>query len=265
MMLSRRNGFRVVAFAGALVLALLALAATPLPADRGSSATAGSRAVKAPPAPLFDLVVPSVRAARAPSKLGKGETRIAILRRRVALLTEPGGKRFATLARRTEFGSARVLAVIGRRGDWLRVLAAELPNNRSGWIRASAAKLEVTPWALRADVSKREVAVLKLGKLVRRFSATMGGANTPTPTGRFAVTDKILFRNARGPYGCCALALTGHQTRLPAGWPGGDRLALHATPGARGTASHGCLRADTGDASWVVRRVLLGSVMTIRR
>ncbi len=265
MTISRRNGFRVALLAGALLLAFFALAAMPWSPDQGDSATAGSRAAQPPPAPLFDLVVPRVRAARAPVKLRKGETRIAILRRRAALLTEPGGSRFATLARRSEFGSARVLAVIGRRDGWLRVLASELPNNRSGWIRESSAKLEATPWALRADISKRQVTVLKRGKVVRRFGATMGGANTPTPTGRFAVTDKILFRNARGPYGCCALALTGHQTRLPAGWPGGDRLALHATPGSRGTESHGCLRADTADASWVVRRVLLGSVMTVRR
>ena len=66
----------------------------------------------------------------------------------------------------------------------------------------------------------------------------MGGASTPTPTGRFAVTDKILFRNARGPYGCCALALTGHQPRLPSGWKGGDRIAIHSTSrGKRGSAS----------------------------
>jgi hypothetical protein len=262
---ARRNGFRVAAFAGALLLALVAFAAVPWSPDEAGSATADSTALKPPPAPLFDLVVPRIRAARAPAKLRKGETRIAILRRRTTLRTEPGGKRFATLARRSEFGSARVLAVIGRRGGWLRVLASELPNNRSAWIRESSAKLEATPWALRADVSKRQVTVLKGGKVVRRFGATMGGASTPTPTGRFAVTDKILFRNAGGPYGCCALALTGHQPRLPAGWPGGDRIALHATPGTRGTSSHGCLRADTADASWVVRRVLLGSVMTIRR
>lgn len=264
-----RNGFRAAAFAAALLLALLALAATPWSPDEGGSATAGSNRVKAPPAPLFDLVVPQVRAAReaAHAKPRKGETSIAVLRRRASLRTEPGGgKRIARLARRSEFGSARVLAVIGRRDGWLRVLAAELPNNRSGWIPASAARLETTPWALRADVSKREVVVLKRGKVVRRFGATMGRSTSPTPTGRFGVTDKILFRDSRGPYGCCALALTGHQTKLPAGWTGGDRLAIHSTRSGVGNgASAGCLRADRADASWVVRRVLLGSVMTIER
>ena len=218
------------------LLVLVALAVMPLSPDRGATATAGPRAMKPPPAPLFDIVVDHVRATRAATP-GEGETSIAILRRRTALRTAPGGKRFAKLARRSEFGSARVLAVIGRRGEWLRVLAAELPNNRSGWIPASAAKLEVTPWALRADISERRVTVLKRGKVVRRFGASMGGARTPTPTGRFAVTDKILFRNSRGPYGCCALALTGHQPDLPAGWPGGDRIAIHSTS-SRETLGH---------------------------
>ena len=52
--------------------------------------------------------------------------------------------------------------------------------------------------------------------------------------GRFAVTDKLRTEDrADSPYGCCALALTGHQTKLVPGWPGGDRLAIHGTPNRR--------------------------------
>ena len=37
--------------------------------------------------------------------------------------------------------------------------------------------------------------------------------STPTPTGRFAVTDKLADARAASPYGCCILALSGRQPR----------------------------------------------------
>ena len=46
------------------------------------------------------------------------------------------------------------------------------------------------------------------------------------------------------------LALTGHQTKLPPGWPGGDRLAVHATADLSGLGkqvSLGCMRTDPKD------------------
>ena len=43
-------------------------------------------------------------------------------------------------------------------------------------------------------------------------------------------------------YGCCILALSGHQDNLPAGWPGGDRLAIHGGSGIGSADSAGCLR-----------------------
>ena len=49
---------------------------------------------------------------------------------------------------------------------------------------------------------------------------------------------------------CCALALSGHQTKLLPGWPGGDRLAIHATPNQETVgrpASLGCMRAHDAD------------------
>jgi lipoprotein-anchoring transpeptidase ErfK/SrfK len=58
------------------------------------------------------------------------------------------------------------------------------------------------------------------------------------------------------------LALTGHQTRLPAGWPGGDRLAVHATHDLGGLGhrvSLGCMRTDPRDTRWLLGRIPLGA------
>src|SRR3954468_19515956 len=105
---------------------------------------------------------------------------------------------------------------------------------------------------------------------MRRFPVAVGQAATPTPLGRFSVTDKLKLTGA-GPgssaYGCCALALSGHQPHIVQGWTGGDRLAIHATHllGTIGTAaSFGCLRARDEDARYVVKHAWLGTVVEIR-
>jgi hypothetical protein len=69
-------------------------------------------------------------------------------------------------------------------------------------------------------------------------------------------------------YGCCVLALSGHQTRLPEGWPGGDRLAIHATRDIGGIGhrvSLGCMRARSADGRWLILNVPLGTPVFIRR
>jgi len=95
----------------------------------------------------------------------------------------------------------------------------------------------------------------------------VGRPGNETPLGRFAVTDRLHTSSPDSPYGCCAVALSGHQTRLEPGWPGGDRLAIHGTPNPEtvGTeASLGCMRAYTNDIRALMRRVPLGAPVFVR-
>jgi lipoprotein-anchoring transpeptidase ErfK/SrfK len=234
-------------------------------------------AVVAPLAVTDALSTGAVEAARTPAAAAeqpdwyeiarrKGQP-VAVLTRRTALRATPGGRKVAKLKRRTEWGTPTVLAALGRRGNWLRVLATELPNGRSGWIPSSAAGVVASQWSVTVDLSRRALAVRRAGKTVRRFTVAVGKPSTPTPTGRFAVTDKLTFRGGSAAYGCCAVALTGRQTHIERGWSGGNRLAIHGTrlTGTIGTAaSFGCLRASDADVRWLVRRLYLGSVVLIR-
>ena len=165
----------------------------------------------------------------------------------------PGGAVVAQIGPRTEFGSPRVLAVVRREGAWLGVIAAERPNGELAWIRA--AQTRPVPEPVRGDVSlaERSLRVVDRGRTVLRMKVGIGSAQTPTPTGWFAVTDDL---RGWGPYGCCIVALSGHQPQLPQGWAGGDRLAVHGTPapGTIGAAtSMGCLRADAADMRRLLR------------
>lgn len=188
-----------------------------------------------------------------------------MLLRPAELRSRPDGPVLARLGIRTGFGSPVVLAVVRRRGPWLGVLHPRAGNGRVGWIRAGGTRALRTPWSVAVSLRRRSATVSRSGRPVWSFPVAVGTASTPTPSGRFAVTDRLLFRPV-GVYGCCALALTARQPRLAQGWGGGDRIAFHATlaAGTIGTAaSHGCLRTSTRDVRRLVRSVPLGSPVRI--
>ncbi|MBW3607463.1 MAG: L,D-transpeptidase, partial [Actinobacteria bacterium] len=191
----------------------------------------------------------------------------ARLVRRVQLRERPGGRVVRALGTRTGYGSERVLAVVARRPGWLGVLSHYMPNSRAGWIPADGAQLRYQPYTLHVDLSDLRLVVRRHGKIVRRVKVAIGRAGHETPTGRFAITDALRVSNAGGPYGCCALALTGRQPNLPRGWTGGDRIAIHGTSNedSLGTpASAGCLRASDADMRWLMKRTPVGTPVRIR-
>jgi lipoprotein-anchoring transpeptidase ErfK/SrfK len=106
------------------------------------------------------------------------------------------------------------------------------------------------------------------GRVVHEATVAIGRSGSSTPTGRFAITDKIAGSRYGPYYGCCILALSGKQPNLPPGWTGGDRLAIHGTDdlGSIGQpSSAGCLRARDEDLRPLMRRVPLGTPVFIRR
>jgi L,D-transpeptidase catalytic domain len=191
----------------------------------------------------------------------------AHVRRATTLYRRPGGRRRLKLAKRTEWGSPRFLGVVQRREGWLGVQAAELPNGEVAWLRRSQARLGCSRWSLHVDLSKRRLLVQKDGKRIRKLTVAVGRPANPTPQGRFTVSDKLRVSDQSSPYGCCVLALTGHQTNLPAGWPGGDRLAVHATTDTWSIGqpvSSGCMRTDERQARWLIHTIPLGAPIFIR-
>jgi len=148
----------------------------------------------------------------------------------------------------------------------LAVQAPELKNGQVGWLRASDARLDSTPWSLHADLSSKRLEVRKGGRPVRSFSIAIGSPQNPTPKGRFSVTDKLKVTDAGSPYGCCVLALSGHQVDLPPDWPGGDRLAVHATRNESSIGepvSLGCMRTRAEQARWLINTIPLGSPLFV--
>ena len=183
----------------------------------------------------------------------------------VAVRSAPNGPVVARLSARTAFGSAQTFAVTGtRRGRRLRVVTSALANNHCGWIDAVPGTLRFahTRVSLEVDLSRRELRVHIGKRLIRRAVIGVGAPGTPTPIGRFSVTDKLNGASYSSVYGCCILALSGHQTNLPSGWTGGDRLAIHGGSTA-GALSTGCLHAGRADLVYLMRAVPLGAQVVI--
>ena len=261
----------------ALLLALGALTLSALSQDTFSAPTEPGQSARAPKpaaAPSAQSAVvpaafrtpPSVQAAPRPAR--RSIFGVARLGGPLALHTRPRGPVSSTLSAATEFGSPRVVSVAARRGRWLGVVTTALPNNRLGWVRRDdpAVRAARVGYSLRADLSERSLELRRDGRVIKRLSVAVGRPGSPTPTGRFAVTDKLRGTSYGPYYGCCILALSGHQPNTPPGWTGGDRLAIHGTdaPATLGQpASAGCLRAADADLQMLMRRVPLGTPVFI--
>jgi hypothetical protein len=182
----------------------------------------------------------------------------------------PGGPVREHLAGRSPLGSPTWLWVVGRpRADgWGRVVLPIRPNGTTGWIKLRHYRIVRSRIWVLGNLTSRQVVVLRGRHEVARFPAAIGAPGTPTPTGSFSVTDRVHTGDPGGPFGWYAFGLSGHQPNLPAGWGGGDQLAIHGTnaPSSIGqAASAGCLRVSPTALSRLRGLVRLGTPVVIAR
>ena len=184
---------------------------------------------------------------------------------KVPIRRAPGSRTLAVASWKTPFGSVRRLQVVARRGNWFAVESDVLANGVVGWVpRTAPVRLRTVRYAVEADLSQRLLTLREDGRVVFRRRVSIGAQRSPTPTGRFHVTDQISGRKWR--LGCCIVVLSGNQPRLPAGWSGGDRLAIHGRPSPReifgAPTSAGCLHA-TEQTLRALARLPLGTPVVI--
>jgi lipoprotein-anchoring transpeptidase ErfK/SrfK len=187
----------------------------------------------------------------------------------VRMHVKPGGKLLYRVLPKTVYGRRLILSVTHRRGPWAAVTTFLVPNGRRAWVRVDRGVFVVrrTRWRLAADLSARTLTVVHGTQRVRTLRVAIGAPATPTPEGTYAVTDKLGGRAFGSAYGCCILALSGHQPKVRTG-PIDGRLAIHGTdrPGLVGArVSQGCLRTRDADVRWLMRTVPVGTQLTIRR
>ncbi len=187
------------------------------------------------------------------------------VRRRTMLRTAPDGRMVARIRTKTEFKSPTILAVAARKPGWVLVRTS-YEHHHVGWLPLSAGALFSQPRTIVIDLSRRTLTVFHRGKLTDRYKVAVGTDATPTPRGKFAVTDRLRTGNPASDYGCCILALNGHQPKIAQGWGGGDRVAIHATPHTwtlGHAVSHGCVRSTNAALRQLMRHVRIGTPVTI--
>ena len=189
-------------------------------------------------------------------------TLVALVVHPTQMHTAPGGRVFAHVGTKTGFGSPNAMWVARRSGRWLGVVSDLAGNNRLGWIPASATSLSRVTWELHVSLAARRLTVLDHGRTVQRYTIAVGAPASPTPTGRFAVTDRLNTGDPSGPYGCCILALSAVAPHAIQGWDGGNRVAIHSTPETStigDDVSHGCMRLTLPEGRWLLQHIPLGT------
>jgi lipoprotein-anchoring transpeptidase ErfK/SrfK len=189
--------------------------------------------------------------------------------RTVRLYGKPRGRVIGTMSARTGFGSKSVMSVVRTRGKWLAVTTTAMGNGKVAWVRAESPAIDRgrVRMAISVDLSERRLELRRGKRVVKSVKVAIGRPGSSTPKGRFAVTDKLPGSRYGPYYGCCILALNGIQPNTPAGWQGGNRLAIHGTnaPGSIGApSSAGCLRASDADLQVLMRRVPLGTPVFVK-
>jgi lipoprotein-anchoring transpeptidase ErfK/SrfK len=132
-----------------------------------------------------------------------------------------------------------------------------------------------TDYEIHVSVSQHTVALLKAGKPVDGFGepgkgtvgAVVGKDSTPTPLGKFYVTDPVdLQSRPNGAYGAFALGLSAYSEVLKTFNGGPGQIALHGN-GQLNTVgqnlSNGCIRLFNEDILQIAKTVPLGTPVFI--
>ncbi len=217
----------------------------------------------APPAPV---TTPSDEPSTAPSPTEHEAVGMVatVLGDTVAPLDAPDGAPVTELTNPMRVGVPLVFLVVGGEGDWLEVQLPIRPNGSTGWVQSSEVQLNTLPYALHVSTEQRTVTLLRDGEEVETFVAAIGTGDTPTPTGEYFITE--LLRPTNQGYGPYAFGVSAFSEVLSSFGGGPGQIGLHGTSDEStiGEAvSHGCIRLNNDDISYLAEILPLGTPITI--
>jgi lipoprotein-anchoring transpeptidase ErfK/SrfK len=173
------------------------------------------------------------------------------------------------LSDKTEYNVARTYLVTDQtsRPGWLNVLLPIRPNGASGWIKASDVTMGSSEYEIKIELGAHKLTLLKLGQPVLESGTVIGTEKTPTPPGKFYITDPVdLQKNPNTGYGVFALGISGYSDVLTSFKGGPGQLAVHGTsnPDQVGqNISNGCVRVPNDVIMQLAMQAPLGTPVTI--
>jgi lipoprotein-anchoring transpeptidase ErfK/SrfK len=196
----------------------------------------------------------------------------AVVRERAVAFRRPGAGRFARFGVENVNGVPMVLGVLAKRVDascevdWYRVQLPLKPNGVTGWVRAAEVELAPVTTRIVVDLSERRVTLFDRGREVLSARAAIGAPETPTPTGRYYVNQRLVPTDPSGAYGPGAIGISAFSEVLT-GWTQGGPIAIHGTnrPDLIGRAvSNGCVRVRNDLLRRLFDRALAGTPVVVR-
>jgi len=169
--------------------------------------------------------------------------------------------RFGPVKPKTRFGQpvwVPVLRYHGARGALLVPLG---PSGRIVHASLRRMPLRWTRTRVVVNLALSRITVLRGRRRLGSFPIGQGTSETPTPVGRFFVTDRLIFPPG-SPYTPFAFGLSARQTRLASTWVGGDQIAIH--PGPLGRVSNGCIHVPLLAIALLRSAAPLGTIVTVR-
>jgi lipoprotein-anchoring transpeptidase ErfK/SrfK len=173
------------------------------------------------------------------------------------------------LSDKTEYDVPRTFLVTDQSSHpgWLNVLLPIRPNGASGWIKASDVTLGTSEFEIKIELGAHKLSLLKLGQPVLESGTVNGKEQTPTPPGKFYVTDPVdLQTTPNTGYGVFALGISGYSDVLTSFKGGPGQLAVHGT-GNNGEIgqdiSNGCIRVPNDIILQLAMQAPLGTPVTI--
>jgi lipoprotein-anchoring transpeptidase ErfK/SrfK len=178
------------------------------------------------------------------------------------------GNVVTTLTAQTEYLQPRTLLVTDTQPGWLHALLPMRPNGSTGWVKDTDVTVASTPFEIRISLSQHHLWLTNAGAPVLDAAVAIGKAETPTPLGRFYITDPVdLQSRPNGAYGAFALGLSGYSEVLKEFEGGPGQIAIHggAWESMLGTdVSNGCIRMlNDNILAIVAQQVPLGTPVTI--
>jgi hypothetical protein len=136
------------------------------------------------------------------------------------------------------------------------------------WLYAPDTQRFGTQYVIVVSLAQRRMWVLRRGELAFEQQVTIGDADSPTPTGTFFVTDRVdVPERLRSVYGSRAYGLSVLQDDLPAGWSGGNQVAIHGGPDAALTGTGqtaGCIVLSNRTLDWLWPRIGNGTIVVVQ-
>lgn len=168
-------------------------------------------------------------------------------------------------ARRFHVGRPAFL-VVETTDQWIRVHLPTEPNGSTAWLPRDRVRLRDNPWAVTIDTGARRLVARFEGRPFATAKVAVGAATTPTPRGRFFITNKVTLTNPESWYGPYALGLSAHSTTLDSFNGQEPQIAMHGTdhPELLGQAvSNGCIRMPNRVVRRLFARLPEGTPVTI--